>query len=354
MNDRKVVIDISSQVIFKIAIIAIAFLFFYLIGHVLLGLFIAAVIASALEPIVDSWQRRGIPRWLSTIIFVVLFLAILGFVGWQIVPPIVSQLQELATNLPRFYERFTEGLGVVQDNALTENLRLAIQGLSSQLAGGVSGIYSAIATTIGGFVTFITIVVLSFYLIAQERGVKKFVMVLTPAKYQPYISELVTRLQEKMGSWLRGQLLLMLIIGVLDYIGLSVMGVRYALVLAILGGLFEIIPYIGIIIAIVPAVIVAFVQSPILALFVIILYTVIQQLENHLLVPKVMQKSVGLNPILVILALLIGGKLGGVLGMIVAVPAATAITVIASDFRRRGDEKNVEDGLQAQKTKNNS
>jgi predicted PurR-regulated permease PerM len=204
---------------------------------------------------------------------------------------------------------------------------------------------SRLTGAISGIITIITIVVLSVYLVAQEEGVKHFVKAVTPLKYRPYIVSLVDRLQEKMGEWLRGQLILMLFVGGLTYLGLWLMGVNYALILAIVAGLLEVIPIIGIPIAIIPALLISFTQNPVLALFVLILYIVIQQVENHILVPKVMQKAVGLNPVFVIIALLVGYKLGGILGVLISVPAATAISVFIKDFyeyKVNRDKENLE------------
>ncbi|MBU4332000.1 AI-2E family transporter, partial [Patescibacteria group bacterium] len=150
-------------------------------------------------------------------------------------------------------------------------------------------------------------------------------------------------MQKKIGSWLRGQVILMIIIGILSYIGLLILGVRYALLLALFAGLMEIIPYIGPIFGAVPAVFIALTQSPIKGLLVIVLYLIIQQLENNLIVPKIMKRAVGLNPIVVILVILIGGKIAGIVGALIAVPVATAFSVMLKDFldlRKQGESGN--------------
>ncbi len=355
MENKKITIDISTQTILKIVAIALVLVFMYSIGKILAGIFISAVIASAIDPWIDFLSRRGVPRALSTAMFFVLILAVVVAVVWLMIPPIATQVSNLSEKLPDFYEKFSDDFARIKTFSIKYNLidsaQGALQSLSQQFSQSVSGIYGAISGAFGGIFYAITVFVLAFYFIAQEKGVKKFVMTFTPGKYQPYISGLVNRLQEKMGAWLRGQLLLMLIVGVLTYIGLKIIGVEYALVLAIIAGLLEIIPIIGVIISIIPALFLSFVQSPILALFVLILYVIVQQLENHLLVPKVMQKAVGVNPILVIIALLIGGKLAGVLGMIVAVPVVAALVVISKDIFRKHTDNNIKMGEMAEKNR---
>ena len=131
-----------------------------------------------------------------------------------------------------------------------------------------------------------------------------------------------------------GQILLMLIIGVLTYIGLFFLDVKYALTLALIAGLFELIPYVGPFIALIPAAILAFIQAPLLGLLVVILYVVIQQLENYVIVPQVMKKTVGLNPIVIIIVMLIGAKLAGVIGIILSVPLTASIAEFLKDLQK--------------------
>jgi predicted PurR-regulated permease PerM len=160
---------------------------------------------------------------------------------------------------------------------------------------------------------------------------KKLVWSVVPIRHQPYIMQLINRMQKKIGMWLRGQLILSLIIFALTYIGLLILGVKYALVLALIAGLTEFIPYLGPLLAAIPAVFLAFTQSPMLAVFVAVLYYVIQLTENNILVPKIMQKAVGLNPIVSIAVLLIGFQLAGVVGAILSIPVATAASVFFKD-----------------------
>jgi len=188
-------------------------------------------------------------------------------------------------------------------------------------------------------VALFAVLIITFYMTLEEDGMKKFVKSIAPLKYQPYLISKVKRVQVKMGMWLRGQLILSLILGVLAYIGLLIIGVDYALVLALLVAVTEFIPYVGPIIGGIPAVFIAFTQSPVKAGIVVVLYVVIQQLENSVISPKVMQKAVGLNPIIIILALLVGGTIGGFAGVILAIPAVTIISVFVEDFFDNKKEK---------------
>ncbi|OGL88417.1 hypothetical protein A3I42_00040 [Candidatus Uhrbacteria bacterium RIFCSPLOWO2_02_FULL_49_11] len=177
-------------------------------------------------------------------------------------------------------------------------------------------------------VSFFIILVLTFYMVVDEDGIMRFLQVITPENIHKDVTALTVKIQNKIGLWLRGQLILMLVIGVLTFIGLTIIGVPYALVLALVAGITEIIPYAGPVIGSIPAIFIAFTISPTMGLWTVLLYVLIQQAENHLLVPKIMQKTTGLNPIIVILAVLIGARLSGVIGALLAVPIASAIEVL--------------------------
>jgi len=173
----------------------------------------------------------------------------------------------------------------------------------------------------------VLIVVLSFYLAVQEDGVSNFLKVITPLKNEKYIISLWKRSQKKIGYWMQGQILLGLIVGVLLYLGLTILGVKNALLLSVFAAFFEIIPLFGPVIAAIPAVLLSFADGGLTAgLLVVGLYLIIQQFENHLIYPLVVKKVVGVSPIMVILALVIGYKLAGFLGVLLSVPIAAAIT----------------------------
>ena len=176
------------------------------------------------------------------------------------------------------------------------------------------------------------VLVLTFYMVVEEDNARRFVKSLAPVEYQPFLAQLFTKMQKKIGAWLRGQIVLAVVIGIASYIGLTILGVPYALVLALIAGLFEVVAYVGPIFATIPAAIIGFSVSPLMGVLVIILYLVIQQLEGNVLVPKIMQRVTGLNPIISIVALLIGVKLGGIMGAIFAIPIATMVSVILEEL----------------------
>ena len=207
--------------------------------------------------------------------------------------------------------------------------------ITACLARVGSGALDLFFTVFGGIFSGVILVVVSFYLASQEKGIEHFLRLVTPLRDENYVIDLWMRTHAKLGRWLRGQLLLGLAIGIVVYLVLSVLGIKYALSLALIAAIFELIPIIGPILAAVPAVFLGFLKGPELGLTVAVAYFLIQQLESHLLVPVVMRQAVGLNPLLIIIALLAGAKLGGVMGMFLAVPVASVLVEFLTDTDRR-------------------
>jgi predicted PurR-regulated permease PerM len=321
-------LELSTSAVLRTISILFLSVFLFLIRDILLLLFIALILVSALTPIVNWFERRKIPRLLGTLLIYLFGLVILGLLIYLIIPPLVSQLSELSSQLPDY-------LAYLNIRLDKENLQQYIQGI---LKAG-NGILARTRGVVGSLISLMVVLVISFYLLVDKDGIKRFLRSVMPTKYQSYALSLWSRIQKKMGHWLLGQVFLCFVVGVLVFIGLSVLGVRYALALAILAGALEIVPYIGPTISVIPAVIVGFLQAPIIGLLVLALYILVQQIENHVIVPQVMGRVVGLNPVVVILALLVGAKLAGALGALLAVPAAAALSVFIKDVMNGRQDK---------------
>lgn len=333
---RPININISTSTVIKIILIFLLLFFVYLIREVVAVLFVSLVFASAVDPWVDWLHKKKIPRGISILFIYLILFIIISFTVYLIIPPIAQQVAELSANFPRYLEKLISGYSAFKEysvqHGILDSIKDNLGTISSNLQTAAGGVFSTISGIFGGIFSFFLVLVITFYMVVEESAIKKLVWSIAPAHHQPYIMQLINRMQRKMGLWLRGQLILSLAIFILTYVGLLVLGVEYALVLALIAGLTEFIPYLGPMIGAVPAVLLAFTQSPMLALFVIILFFVIQQVENNILVPKIMQKTVGLNPIISISVLMIGFKLAGVVGAILAIPVATAISVFINDM----------------------
>jgi predicted PurR-regulated permease PerM len=345
MSNKHTTVNISSVTILKVLVTILLLWFLFAIRDILLLFLISVIISSAIDPLADYLQKRRVPRGFSVLIVYVLFLGIIGMVISLLVPPITEQFQQLSQS--NFFQTFLDRVGGFRENlahfGIDEEVTRNLQNFAGQISQGV---FNTAGSVLTGFLSVITVLVVSFYLTAEENGTKNFVKHLVPYKNQAYVMGLVTKIQRKMGSWVLGQLILSVVIFGLTYAGLLILGVEYALVLALIAGLLEVVPLIGPIISVIPAALFAFIQDPPLALAVLILYIVVQQVENHLLVPMIMSKSVGLNPILVILGILVGGSLGGFLGAIIAVPLLSGVQVFVHDIMNREDIGKLEEDLE--------
>lgn len=338
MKDLNVHISGGSIVMAILFLILVALLWF--LKDLVLIVLTAVVIASAMEPAIRALMRYKLHRVLA-VIAIYLGVAIVFFgVLFFFVPPVLEDAADFLVKLPATLSSLdisaaTHGLlpwGNVGDTISSAEL---LRNLSSTLANTTGGVFSTLSAFFGGLVSFVLIVVFSFYFSVQETGVDDFLRVVTPVKEQAYVLHLWRRSQEKIGKWMQGQLVLALIVGILIYLGLTILGVPHALLLAVLGGIFELIPVFGPILAAIPAIAVGFVAEGVtLGLLVLGLYVVIQQFESNLIYPVVVKKVVGVPPLLVILALIVGYELAGFLGILLSVPIAGAIQEFVADVDR--------------------
>lgn len=324
-------VDISTSTLFRFILIILGLAFLYLIRDVLLILFFAVIITAAVEAPVDWLKKKGVKRIFAVLIVYAVTFSILAGIVYLIIPPLGGQIKNLVVNLPDITSRLGFGLESLQQKYQGLDVTGLLHSLANKVQGVTPDIFQTTFSFFGGIFSALMVLVISFYLTFQENGLKKFLVSVVPGNHKEYVADLANRLEEKLGGWLRGELILMFSVGMLVFIGLTILGIKYALVLALLVGLLEIIPYFGPLIAVIPAVILAFFQAPWLAIAVAILYYVVQQLENYILVPLIMKKTLGLNPVIIILSLLIGAKIGGVVGMVAAVPLAAMASVFLGD-----------------------
>lgn len=336
MDNKTISISITTGTVIKIVLLLMALYFLFLIKDVLAILFVALILAAALDPWVDWMQEKRVPRSIGIILIYLLSFVVIGSIIYLIIPPISMQVRELSNDFPRYLDKLTYGVEALKnltvEYGVLDNIKNGLGGLSDALQNAAGGVFSTVTGIFGGIFSFFLVLIITFYMTVEESAVKKLVWSIAPADHQTYIIQLVNRIQTKIGLWLRGQLVLSLIVAVLTYVGLTILGVKYALVLALIAGVAELVPYLGPILGAIPGVFLAFTQSPMLALFTGALYYVVQLVENNILVPKIMQKAVGLNPIISIAALMIGLQIGGIVGAILSIPVATAVSVIVKDL----------------------
>ncbi len=342
MEDRSMNISITAGTVLKTVLILVGAWLIYTLRDIVLIVVTAVVIASAIEPGVRQLMRRKIPRTLSIIIiYLILFVVFFGLF-YFFLPSVLEDLATFLAALPAYLDSFTRAgafdayaniLGVPAPSAISANDVMESIRSAFDISGTFGNAFSAVARIFGGVFSFVLIVVFSFYFAVIETGVDDFLHVISPKKYQKYVLDLWRRSQHKIGLWMQGQLILAVIMGVLVYLGLTILGVKHALLLAVIAAVFEIIPVFGPTIAAVPAILIGFVGGgPTIGIAVTVLYIIFQQFENHLIYPLVVTRVVGVPPLLIILALIVGGQLAGFLGILLSVPAAAVIQELVRDI----------------------
>jgi predicted PurR-regulated permease PerM len=323
-------ISISSETIFKVIIVGLFLFLLWLIRDIVILILIAVTIASALEPLVAALHRKKIPRVASVLTVYILAILFVLLIGYLVLPMFLSQFKELAANSDQLGTAFRNKLlqaGIWPQSQIGAQIIFWVKAVTAQLSNTYGNVFQTTVNIFNVILDIITILVISFYLVAEQNGMKAAIISVVPKEHQARTLDIVDKIQKKIGWWLIGQIIVSAVVFAMSFIGLSLLHVQYALVLAILAGFFELIPYIGPFISFVPAVVFAFAQSAPLALAVAILYLVIQKTEGYILVPKVMQKTVGLSPLVILVAILIGLKLAGIFGVFLAVPVAAAASV---------------------------
>lgn len=342
---KNVSITITPGTIITAILIGAAAFALWTLRDLALLVLTAVVIASAIEPGVSFFRRKHIPRVVAvTGMYVAVFGSLFAIV-YFFLPPVLDDAQGFLSTAPQYLDTLNIPAPF---SALTTTARTAaapdqaqsifdtLFAFQSAFADTTGGAVRVLSTFFGGIFALILVVVLSFYFAIQETGIDDFVRLITPAKHEDYAVGLWLRAKKKIGQWMQGQLLLSIIVGVIVYLGLLILGVPYALLLAVIAAILDLIPIFGSFIAGILGVVVAFASGGVtLAVIVAGLFFIVNQFEAHLIYPLVVNKVVGIPPLLVILALIVGGSLAGFLGVLLSIPLAAALREFLGDVERR-------------------
>jgi predicted PurR-regulated permease PerM len=320
----------------------------FLVRDVLLIVYVSGLLAIGFSPIVRLIERqkvlpigtRRFPRWLAILVLYIVILGTLTGIGFMVVPPLVHQAGQLWTALPDMFSRGQDFL--IQKGLLKEHLTWSQAVARAPVAGSgdaVGTVLGAVVGVVGGLFGLLTILILTFYILTEADSLLDGILHLFPKGNRGRVAAASRDITVKISAWLGGQLLLGGIIGATSAIGLWLLGIPFFYVLALISGIGELIPVVGPVLAAIPAIAVASTVSINKVLLVIVFFIVQQQFENHVLVPKVMQRQVGMSPVTVIIALLIGGKLLGIIGAILAVPSAAILLVVFAEVVAAKDKR---------------
>jgi predicted PurR-regulated permease PerM len=312
---------LRNQVILALFLICFGW-FIYITRGIIASVFIAYIITAAMMPVVGFMRRNRFPRVLAVLIPYVLSLIIIFALIFPLIPFTFTQIHALVTGLPNYVDQAAKVLGI------NINPTQVWQYANQELGTLGQNAFEVTRQVFGGVFSTLTIFIIALYMTLYHDQFKHGFGKLFHRDDRAHVEDTFELVDDKLGAWLRGQILLSLTIGLFTFIALSVVGLNYALPLALLAGFLEIIPTIGPILSAVPAVIVALTVSPTMALVVIGIYLVIQLAENNLVVPKIMQHAVGLNPVVIIIAIFVGAELLGITGALLSLPFVSFVTVI--------------------------
>ena len=354
---EKTLLEWSAYSVFKSAMVILAVIIgtylLYAIGNILVLFFIAFFIAAALDPLIDSLQSAKIPRAIAILlVYLVIFILVAVLIA-NLLPLIATQLVGIATlvnnfivgisnspvdNLPfgSIIKPYLNDLYKAIDfKVVAVQLQNSLELISTQLLSLGGNLWSIILQISNGLMNFVLILILVFFMTVDEMALEHFCISIFPARYSEYISARMQTVKVKIGEWIRGQVVVSVVAAIISFVGLAIFGVNYSLTIAVITGICMIIPVFGRVVACVIVLPIVLNQSPALALFLIIYYFGISQIENNILVPLLMNRAVGLSPILIIFSLLVGFQFLGIMGLVLAIPIATIIAVFARDIGMR-------------------
>lgn len=347
--DKEIRISITPGTVITTLVILVGAYLIWLLRDLVLLVLTAIVIASAIEPGIVFFTKRRLPRFLGALIMYVLVFGTVFSVIYFFLPPIISDATSFFSTIPQYLNTLplpsslsglTNASDILQNQHQAQSVVQTLVSLQAAFSNSSGGVVQLAATFFGGIFSLVLVIVLSFYFAMQETGVDDFLRLVTPAAHEDYAVNLWRRAQKKIGLWMQGQLLLSVIIGILVYLGLVIIGVKYALLLAVFTSFVEIIPIFGSLLSGVVATVVGYTEGGIaLALIVAGLFIVLNQFEGNLIHPLVVKKVVGIPPLLVIVALIAGGTLAGFLGVLLSVPVAASALEFINDLDKRKRRK---------------
>jgi predicted PurR-regulated permease PerM len=334
-------VEITWNTLWRIFLFALAALLVVRGRDVLIGLFLALIISSGLDFFVNFFEKRGVPRTLSVIVLFLLAALLVALVGYVLIPSLIVNLNLIISRYDAHAAAYW--LGPFLNFNGSRSFTVLLNHLSNDLLGGGNGVqFGTFSTLFHRIGLGIAVIVISFYLSLSRDGVERFIRSVLPDQYENAALTIYRRSRRKVGTWLRTQVALSLLVGFLTWITLFLLGVDNALVLACLTGILELVPFVGPVIAGTIAVLLTLTTSPgLLALYVLIAFLVIHQLEAHVFVPLLTGRSVGLHPVIVIVALFIGFEAAGLIGAVIAVPAAAVLQEVFEELASRKRAPNV-------------
>lgn len=339
MEENRQTLDISWETILKIALAALIFYLLYLVRDVVIWFFFALVISVMFNPAINFLRWFRIPKILAVTFIYLLFFGILGLLIYLTAPLFISEIRQFSQSIPQYFESISPIFKELKIEALQ-----SLEGFTQALMGSLEqislSIFSALATFFGGVASAFFIISIAFFLSLEERGVERALGLITPKKYEEYVLALFERCQTKVSWWFAARILTCLFVGVASFVVFYFLKIKYSLILALLAGVLNFIPFLGpVVMGLLLILLVGVSETWLKALIVLVAFIIIQQFENNILSPVLTKKFVGLPAVLVLLSLVVGGKVFGFLGAIFAVPVFGILYEFIKEFLEKKKEE---------------
>lgn len=316
-------IEISHKTIIFAVLFLLSLGLLFILRDLILELFVALLLMTIFGPMVFTLSKHRVPRVVSVLLIYVLIIGILVGTVSLLVPSVVNETSSFVSNFPNYLSN----IGVNQ--SISSEI---VKGFANNASMAPGAIFQFTFSIVNNIVAILAVLMFAFYMLVSRDKLEDQLGTSFGEEKKKELGGLIDTLEKKLGGWARGELILMLVVGVATYIGLRIIGIPYALPLAILGGILEIVPLLGPIVAAVPSVLIGFGISPLTGLGVVAMAFLIQQLENYVLVPKVMEKSAGVSPLVTLIALAVGARLAGVVGAIISVPVVITLQILTKKY----------------------
>ena len=339
-------IYISTGTIIRFFLVALGFFLVWFLRDVLLVLLTAIILASFVESAIPHLKKLKINRIFGVVIIYVSTISFLALLFYLFAPLLITEVYNFSVFLSSYMpdssivnyfknDAFSGAKDIIGNLSHSLSLTTLLSSSNAFITNLSGGFFQVLSVAFGSIFNVVLIVLISFYLSIQEKGIENFLRIILPIEHEEYAVDLWIRSQRKIALWMKGQMLLGVLIAILTYLMLSLMGIQYALLLAIIAGIMELVPY-GILVALVPAFSFSYLSGGLgSALMVVGAYTILHQFEVFLFAPLVIKSVVGLSPLVVILAAVIGFELGGFWGLVLAIPVAVFIMELMSDLEKK-------------------
>jgi len=341
METTEKILDISWRTILKISVAILIFYALFSIKEVLILFVFALTISILFNPTIGFLQKKKIPRSLAVVFIYVGIFGVLSILIYMMVPIFAEEVQRFLEFFPQYFEKVSPPLRNLGLEAF-QDIETFLKAVESSLSGMARNIFTALFVIFGGVFSTLFVIITAVFLSLEGEAVEKALILLFPKKYEARVLSVWQRGQKKVAGWFGGRIIACLFVGVASYVAFLIFTVKYPFTLALFAGVFNFVPYVGPLVTAIILFLIVFPTNPLVGIFVLITFILIQQIENSVLTPVLMKKFVGLPPVLVLLSLVVGGELWGVLGAILAVPLFGILFEFLKGFlEKRRDQQTV-------------